>query len=295
MKYASPALIAYLESASSAQPLIMADLYQITLQNGTIYNWTDADTTLTYSGYNYTSVMDQGAQPLIERGEISQKRGLDASTLDITLYTQDTAKILGVNATLAANNGSFDLANVLVQRVVMPTWGNTSTLGGTILFEGFVGSVDVTSTSIILHVSSYLQLLTNQMPRTLFIPSCANTFGDASCGYNLALVTTTGTAQAGSSATTITTSSSGYGVNALLNGTITFTSGSNTGVVSAIQSNGANSVTIVQPLPSVPQVGDAYTIIGGCQKTMAACSGYFGNLSHFRGCPFVPTAETAVP
>jgi uncharacterized phage protein (TIGR02218 family) len=295
MRYASPALISYLESASSAQPLMMADLYTIALSNGTTYNWTDADTLLTYRGTNYTAAIDQGAQPLIERGEISQKRGLDVSTLDVTLYTQDTAKILGVNANLAANNGSFDLASVLVQRVVMPTWGDTSTLGGTILFEGFVGSVDVTSTSIILHVSSYLQLLTNQMPRTLFIPSCANTFGDSSCGYNLALVTTTGTAQAGSSATTIATQSNGYAVNALLNGTITFTSGLNTGIVSAIQSNGSNSVTIVQPLPSVPQVGDAYTIIGGCQKTMGACQGYFGNLAHFRGCPFVPSAETAVP
>ena len=295
MKYASPALISYLESASSAQPLMMADLYQITLQSGQVYNWTDADTLLSYNGTNYTAAVDQGAQPLIERGEISQKRGLDPSTLDVTLYTQDTAKILGVNATLATNNGSFDLANVLVQRVVMPTWGDTSTLGGTILFEGFVGSVDVTSTSIILHVSSYLQLLTNQMPRTLFIPSCANTFGDTSCSYQLSGVTTTGAAQSGSTPQTIQTSSGAYTTSALINGTITFTSGLNTGIVSAIQSNLSNSVTIVQPLPNAPAIGDAYTIIGGCQKTMAACSGYFGNLSHFRGCPFVPTAETAVP
>lgn len=295
MKYASTALINYLEAASSSQPLCMADLYQVTLTNGTIYHWTDADTTLTYESAVYTPAVDQGAQPLVERGEITQKRGLDSSTVDVTLFTQDTAKILGVNATLAANNGSFDLADVLIQRVVMPTWGDCSTLGGFILFGGFVGSVDVTSTSIILHVASYLQLLTQQMPRTLFIPACSNTFGDASCGYNLALVTTTGTSQAGSSATTIATSGSAYGVNALLNGTITFTSGLNTGVISAIQSNGANSVVIVTPLPNTPTVGDAYTIIGGCQKTMGACSNYFGNLSHFRGCPFVPAAETAVP
>ena len=50
---------------------------------------------------------------------------------------------------------------------------------------------------------------------------------------------------------------------------------------------------LVVPLPAVPSVGDAFSIYPGCSKTLAACQAY-GNSNKFRGCPFVPPAESGL-
>ena len=289
MKYASPALIAFLAANSQ---FLMADLYRITLQTGQIYYWTDADLNLTYGGQVYTTTVDQGSQPILERGEIRMARGLEVSTMDLTIYSGDTATLLGVDITLAAHNGALDNASVLVTRIVMPTWGDTVTLGGTIMFDGTVAAADIGSTEIVLHVASKLQDMAAMMPRTLFTPQCANSFGDASCGISLASLTVAKTIAAGSTTTTLLGASgaaSGY----YQNGVVTFTSGLNTGTMVAVSGYDGTTLSLVVPLPNVPQVGDTFTVYPGCARTTAACAAY-GNSTRFRGCPFVPAAETGL-
>lgn len=293
MKWATSGLISYLENANSSTPLLMADLYTIEMPSGTVYNWTDADTNLTFNGTTYTASVDQGGQPLIKRGEVTIKRGTDPSTLDLTLYTMDTGQVLGINGPLAGQNGAFDLAKVLIRRVVMPTWGDCATLGGFILFQGLVASADIYSTYLILHLSSNLQLLTVQMPRTLFIPACANSFGDSACGVNLGLYTTSGEVTSGSTALLVNGAVS-QGNNYYQNGTLTFTSGTNTGAMAAIASSSGGSLTLSTPLPSIPNAGDTFTVVPGCAKTVSACRNWHGgDKGYFRGCPYVPAAETA--
>jgi uncharacterized phage protein (TIGR02218 family) len=275
MKYASPALIAYLENNST---FLMADLYQITLQTGQVYRWTDADVNLTYQGNVYTAAVDNGGEPVLERGEISNKRGLDVSTMDLTLFCGQSVQILGVNCTLAAHNGAFDQAEVQVVRVVMPTWGDCTTLGGTILFDGLVAAVDLGSTQVILHVASMLTLLTVQMPRALFLPACVNTFGDASCGISIAALTVSGAVTAGSTTTAIKgapTKAAGY----YQQGVLSFTSGACSGTSVAVNAYDGTTITPVTPLPAAPSVGDAFTVYPGCSKTMQACQTFWGSLS----------------
>lgn len=351
MKAANTTLINYLAANSQ---FFMADLVQITLVNSLgfttsqVYYWTEADTNLTYNGQVYTAAVDQGGQPLLERGAIRTERGLKSSTMDLTLYCGQSAKILGVNAQLAAHNGAFDMAEVLITRVVMPTWGDCSTLGGCVLFDGVVASVEIGSTEVVLHVASWIQNLSIQMPRTLFLPQCANTFCDASCGLSLASVTQTGTVAAGSTTTSINGLPS-KAANYWQNGVITFTSGANTGVSMAISAYAAGgAATLVMPLPNAPSTGDAFSVYPGCAKTLGACLTYgsttaggfqvnqqymvtfagttnwsacgtnwngtvgavgstftataggsgtgtaSGNLGNFRGCPFVPPAESGL-
>ena len=291
MKAASTTLINYL-AANSA--FLMADLYQITLQSGTVYYWTEGDTNLTFNSQVYTAAVDQGGQPLLERGEIRTERGLKSSTTDITLYCGQSARLLGVPAQLAAHNGLFDNAEVLVTRVFMPTWGDTSTLGGCVMFDGTVASVGIGSTEVVLHVASWLQNLTVQMPRALFLPQCSNTFGDASCGLALSTLTLTGTVASGSTATSINGAPGSKPSQYWQNGVMTFTSGANAGTSASIASYTAGGpLGLVVPLPAVPSVGDAFSIYPGCSKTLAACQAY-GNSNKFRGCPFVPPAESGL-
>lgn len=275
MKYASAALITYLENNST---FLMADLYTITLQTGQVYRWTDADMNLTYQGNLYTAAVDNGGEPVMERGEISNTRGLEVSTMDLTLFCGQSAQILGVNCTLAAHNGAFDQAEVQVVRVVMPTWGDCTTLGGTILFDGLVAAVDMGSTQVILHVASMLTLLTVQMPRALFLPACANTFGDSTCGISIAALTVTGSIAAGSTTTAIKgapAQPSGY----YQAGVLSFTSGVNSGTSVAVAAYDGTTITPVVPLHAVPGVGDAFTVYPGCSKSQAACQKFWSTVS----------------
>jgi uncharacterized phage protein (TIGR02218 family) len=340
MRYASPALIAYLAANST---FLMADLYQISLQTGQVFRWTDADINLTYAGNLYTAAVDNAGEPVLERGEIRNTRGLEVSTMDLTQFCGQSAQVLGVNCTLAAHNGAFDNAQVLVTRVVMPTWGDTTTLGGYILFDGLVADVDLGSTEVVLHVSSSTVLLAVQMPRTLFLPACANTFGDASCGISIPALTIIGTTASGSTATAIK-GAPAQPANYYQNGVLSFTSGVCSGTSVAVSAYDGTTITPATSLPATPAPGDTFTVYPGCARSMAACQKFWGtaspvlvvgavyqitslgtttwtaagapagaavgtiftatataagtgtawNLGYFRGCPFVPPAESGL-
>jgi len=286
MKYASGPLIAYLNSGSVFQ---MALLYTITLLGGGIYRWTSADMAIVCGGFTFTPSVDQGGQPLIYRGPVRMVRGLEVDTLDITLYTGDTAQLLGQNLTLAAHNGAFDGARVKVERLFMPTWGDSS-LGTLVEFEGAVAGVDPATQQVVLHVMSDLERLQLQMPHVLFMPSCANSFGDAACGINLATLTATGTAGAATGAGQVT-NVTGH-VDGYYNlGVIAMTSGAAAGSRRSVRSYLSSVVVPAVPFPIAPASGDGFSIYPGCLRTQAACAAN-SNSNRFRGCPYVPMPET---
>jgi len=286
MKTASAQLIALLSGNSQ---FLMADLYTLTLVGGTIYHWCGADSNITYGGNVFTTVTDNGGQPALSRGGIRQARGLEVSTLDVTLYCGDSALILGIDASLAAHNGALDGARLKVERVFMPTWGDVSA-GSVVLFEGATAGVDCGSTQVAIHVKSDLEKLQVKMPKTLFSPECQNAFGDASCGINLAALTVAKAVTIGSTASIIN-GASGQVDGYYTNGVLVATSGANTGARRAVSSYISGVISLVTPLPSVPAVGDTFTVYPGCSRTTTACSG-FSNTTHFRGCPYVPAPET---
>lgn len=91
MKAASGALIALLNSGNT---FLMADLYTVTLWDGTVYRWTDADTDITFGGNVFHAAADQGSSvPLIERGTTRCVVGLEVDTLDLTLRCGQTVLI----------------------------------------------------------------------------------------------------------------------------------------------------------------------------------------------------------
>lgn len=286
MKAASAGMIALLAAGG---PFLMADLYSLTLLGGTTYRWCAGDADVAYGGNTFTAALDQGGQPVIRRGTIRQARGLEVSTLDVTLYTGDSAQILGIDANQAACNGALDGARLKVERAFMPTWGDTSN-GTVILFEGAVAGLDVGSTQIVIHVKSDLNQLQIQMPRTLFTPSCSNAFGDAGCGISLTTYTVSKSVGAGSTASSLT-GASGQPDGYYQNGVVAFTSGVNAGSRYAVASYIGGVLALATPLQAVPGMGDTFTVYPNCGRTQAGCAA-FGNSTRFRGCPYVPVPET---
>lgn len=85
-------------------------------------------------------------------------------------------------------------------------------------------------------------------------------------------------------------SSSGY----FDNGVITFTGGLNAGISMEVQSYVPGQMTLFQPLPYLPAIGDTYTMHAGCDKSNTTCKARFNNLVNFRGFPFLPGIDKIV-
>jgi uncharacterized phage protein (TIGR02218 family) len=152
--------------------------------------------------------------------------------------------------------------------------------------------VDPSSTQVVLHVKSDLEILQQQMPRGLFQAACANAFGDPACGVNLGALTTAGTAQAGVTASQIPTGLSK--ANSFYNlGVLVMTSGAAAGSRRMVTSYTSNVATLAVPLPQAPTVGDSFTVTPGCARSRVACAGY-SNSNRFNGFPFVPEASTSI-
>jgi uncharacterized phage protein (TIGR02218 family) len=156
------------------------------------------------------------------------------------------------------------------------------------MFKGRVGQLDsVGRAKAVVTVNSDLAMIDIDMPRNVYSPNCIHVFCDSGCGLPIGTFSATGTVGAGSSVNYIPwgSSTSNY-----TQGTVTFTSGANTGVKATVKYADSSGLTLMYPLPSAPSGGDAFTAAQGCAHTKTACSGY-NNISNFRGYPYVPPPE----
>lgn len=284
MKHASPALIALLNSGTDFQ---QADLWTITLSGGSVIRWCGADTSIAANGYTYS------LGPLIERTTISEKTGLEAVSMDVTITGDSTDLINGVPVIQFISQRGFDGALVKLERAFFPSWGDPVT--GTILrFSGKVTSVnEVKGESAQITVSSWLMLLDTMMPSDLYQASCLHTVYDSGCTLNPSSFAATGTASAGGSTTAFNVSVS-MTANDYAQGRIVFNSGANAGLQRGIKSNTSSGITVVAPFPYIPAAGDSFTIYKGCDRTMGTCKNKFNNLVNYKGTDFVPVPEASL-
>lgn len=284
MKNASPALIALLNSGTDFQ---QADLWTITLSGGSVIRWSGADKALTTNGHTYA------LGPLIERTTISEKTGLEAVSMDITITGDDSDTINNVPVVQFIAQRGFDGALVKLERAFFPTWNDPVT--GTILrFSGKVTSVnEVKGESAQVTVSSWLMLLDTMMPSDLYQASCLHTVYDSGCGLN-----PTSFAATGAVTSTGTNTSFNVGLTMVSNdyaqGRIVFNNGANAGLQRGVKSNTSTNVTTVAPFPYVPSPGDSFTIYKGCDRTMGTCKNKFNNLLNYKGTDFVPVPEASL-
>jgi len=290
VRAASGALLSLLNSSSQ---VFVADLLTITQQGGTVTRLTTAGTDLSVvSSIDATLHTFTSGLPFT-RGRTKIILGLEVDTLQVTLMPDPLVHTIGgVPWGQAARTGAFDEATVVVERVFMATYGDVSA-GTLIQFSGRVGAVTPTRGAVVLEVRSAIELLAMQLPRNVYQAGCLHTLYDSACGLLRATFSVTGVAQAGSTAQAVNTGlAAADGYYAL--GTMTFTTGANTGLVRTIKSFTSNTATAIVAWPTAPAIGDAYSISAGCDKQQATCSTKFANLVHFRGVPYIPHPESAL-
>jgi len=287
MKTATPSLINFLASTTE---FVMAELYDLTLADGTALHYTTFDRSLQVGGTTYLS-----GPPNFTRGTVEEVIGVSKiGTLSLEIHASPSDLIGGVPILQKIARGDFDKAQITVRRLFMDSALNQQ--GTVIRFVGNIGDLDQLSRTMAKFTcKSKVEDLNIQLPRSILQPTCIQTLFDSGCTLNTSAFAVNGSVQAGRTVNKLIpnfTQANSY----FDNGQLVFTSGTNNGHVAAVRTytNSGGTVYFFVPLPTAPGIGDTFTIYPGCDKTQATCTAKFSNLANFGGFPYVPVPETAI-
>jgi uncharacterized phage protein (TIGR02218 family) len=317
----------FIQGAGAPGSFIPFDLYTVITTGGIVLNYTTADFPISApnntifdapkidgGGNIWTAPMTWSPAPIDmsdTKSTAHWKIGLDSDTWTVKFAPKPqgqagvTPDMIGAQPWLAAAAaGALDNADCIVSRAyfaAMPTWpmpaGGAVPVGTMALFRGYLGEVDLTTTSAILTVNDYRQLLQQMMPRNLYLAGCRHRFGDSRCTVNLAAYTHIGTAGSSSTRGRIAATSSVAapgGSNSYELGVLTMTSGLNNGFSRMIVAwDSGPTFALLNPFPYNVATGDTFSVSAGCHKTMSDYTA-FSNLINFRGYPFIPIPEVSL-
>jgi len=266
VKPISPELLALL----ATRQFFAADLFTLTLQSGVSLYYCGGDADIVANGITFSAGGQTG--PYWDRtdnkAKCHWKVGVDVDSLVIDVIP-GSATILGVPFLTAIRNGVFDGAEFTLDKVFMPTYGDTSR-GFVRYFVGRVAQIDAGRSVATFNINSHLELLDVQMPRNLYQPGCVNNLGDASCGVDIASFSAAGTVAAGSSVAMVLGAIAGTHQAGYFDlGTITFTSGVLNGqsfTVKQCTYGSPSTISLMGFSIAAPAAGDTFTIFAGCNK-----------------------------
>lgn len=281
---------------NGATALKVIDLYTVTLPSGTKFRWSGWDTAITVNGNTYA------LGPVFERDKTRFVVGVEVDKLSVRLAAPTTVTINSVPILQFISRGGFDGARLEVERAYSSVTSNVI-VGLLQWFMGRIADVQVSRMGAKLTVSSDMELLDVQVPREVYQPGCRNTLYDASCGVVRATYTIS---KAAASVTNAFRNSftADLGVvspnpNSRFDmGTITFTSGLNSGLARTVKSSPVTSgnvhqLTVLNPWSFAVSVADTFTISAGCAKSLLDCA-TFANTGRFRAEPYIPAPETVI-
>jgi uncharacterized phage protein (TIGR02218 family) len=278
------------ELLNARRPIERADLYTLTLTDGTVYRWSGSDIAIAGNG----STWQLG--PGITRNRLKWSVGVAVDTMVVTLtdIRGTTLNGQGLMAFIAA--GGLIGARLQVDVAFWAGLGAPAPTGALLWFAGRIAEVhSVTRWEASINVKSDLELLDVMVPRDVYQPGCLNTVYDPACGRSRAAFTVTGAATVGSSqARTVFGHALAQAAGWFDLGVVTFTSGANAGISRTVKQHTSAQLKVLQPLPFPVQAGDTFAVYPGCDKTVGTCMTKFNNVDRFRGHPYIPVPETVI-
>lgn len=296
MKNISMPLLEYLQS-TDVQSGFVCDLFHITLPSGQVILATDGQLPIRYAGNTYQPTKF-GAWRLTK---VRTALGMTQSTAEFSLQS-------GVDTILdpfqipileAIQLGLFDAAIFTVYRTYSLTYGDTS-LGVETKYSGQITEFSKTGRTVAEGTAeAYSYALNQQMPQQTLQPGCRWTLYDpATCTTVKASFTYSSSVATGSTNITINLAAPVTlppGI-VLDQGTITFTSGRNSGLSMSIQSFAAGVIRLTRPFLFPVAIADTFTMSAGCAHTFSACQAFQGvnAFINFGGTPNIPNQEASL-
>lgn len=265
----------------------LAMCWRITRKDGIEFFFTDHDVDLTVDGDVYQA-----------------ETGLSHTAIEFKITAAvDNSEVIGFfnSGEITEDDliaGLFDDAEI---RMFVVNWADP-TIGTIKAMRGWIGVVTRQDQAFTAEVRSLTQLLQTNVG-TLFTGRCRSDFGDTGsgpaggCNFDVGSVTQSGTvatvtdrrqfSMSGVSPPPDNTGGTKNGGFFEL-GTVTFTNGANAGLTREIEDQSGNDIVLFEPFPFDIQVGDAFDVAPGCDKTKGVCRDNWDNLVNFRGEPYIP-------
>ena len=254
----------------------ICNVMKITLQDGTVYGYTDHDEIVTVDGVDYNPA------PGLQKVKMTM-----TSTSEVSNQELASAWVDAPEEDLKA--GAFDSAEIVVG---WASWVNPQ-FGSFIVFSGKLGEISWTDAGFKADIFSAMKALeqnigevfTANCRHVLFSVDGPSTIG--ACRVDPTGFVTTGTITSVITnrwkfGTSVTDTTSKYA-----NGKLTFTSGNNSGTSYVVKVQNTGEIELFLPTSFITQVGDAFTLTAGCDKTLATCKAKFNNVVNFGGFPHI--------
>jgi uncharacterized phage protein (TIGR02218 family) len=277
MRIIDPSLQGRLDTGSST----LCRIFTITTAAGAVLRWTDLDIDIEYNGDTYLATRSLK----VSNVSTSVNGGVNSTNVE---FFYDDAGITRDDIL----KGEYDSAVLSMSWIdwTFPEYGEVLV---------FVGEVSVTQATNKFRGGFEATGILNRGDMRIgqfYTPECSADLGDARCGKDTALLTTTGTIL--STATrlrflaTMTAPENDY----FSFGVLTWDTGPNAGrsieVLSQLEVSGSQQIVLALEMPVDPGVGDTFTILAGCDKRRDTCKTKFDNIVNYRGYPFVPGTDT---
>lgn len=268
MKTLSPTLAAHLAQETTT----LATCWRVTRRDGGTLGFTDHDRDLEVEGLMYRAAT--GFTPTA----IASSAALNVDNLDVEGMLDAEAI---EEADLLA--GRYDHAEIEVFEVNY----NAPDTGKLPLRTGWLGEVTLQDGRFLAEVRGLTQPLSQRIGE-LYSPTCRASLGDTRCGVAMGPRTVTGTLDGSTSRSVLLDAARMEAAGTYNFGTLTFTSGANSGLSMEVREYAPGSITLALPLPYPVATGDNYTLSQGCDRSFATCVSRFDNAVNFRGEPHVP-------
>ena len=266
-----------LQASLSAGVTTLAHCWRLVRQDGVALGFTDHDRDLAFDGISFEALAGMTASA------INASNTLNIDTTDISGALQSDY--------LNDDDLSAGLYDNAALTLFLVDWSNPDDRD--IIFAGSIGEVSRGKTQFVAEMRGLSHAL-NQPTGRLYARSCDADLGDARCGVDLTSPTFRGVGLV-----TAVDSDSAFaagGLDGFANGwfekgRVMWISGLNRGGVMEVKfhlnDGSLTSLALWETMPRDIAVGDAFEIVAGCDKSTDACSAKFGNLTNFRGFPFL--------
>lgn len=269
MKALPPLLAAHYETGSTT----LARIWTCTRRDGQIFGFTDHDAALVVGAVNY--------QP---------RSGFTASALktaaDFSVDNLDLDGLLESDAITSEDieAGLWDGATIELAEV---NWADV-TMGKNVLRYGSIGEIQHEGPLYKAELRGLLHKLQNNIGR-IASTSCDALLGDARCKVDLEALRDSGVVTSVADLRSFTASALAGSADYYAFGEVLWTSGANVEARMEVSTHATGGVLeLVLEMPHEIEVGDAFTIVPGCDRSKSTCIAKYDNLVNFRGFSFIP-------
>lgn len=246
--------------------------------DGVALGFTSLDRSITVSGLTY--------EPGFEPSNLVSSSGLAVDNLELTILPDEDGGTV-TRADLLAGLWNYATFEVFEVNYLAPTDGIN------VLKRGATGEVQLRRGAFVVELRGLTQALQQPVGQVIS-KTCRAHFADfpaqalnAPCRLSAAAWTVAGTLTSVASNQVFTDSARSEAADWFTEGILTFTDGLNAGYRQKVKLHATGGVfTLSLPMPFIVAVGDAYSLIAGCQKRHDVdCRDKFNNILNFQGEP----------